>query len=62
VHAEVTTVTYSPDARQAVLEATRRLVDVATADVARFQLLFLLSRTTAIPTCARWRRRACRAD
>ncbi len=39
--AEVTTATYSPDARQAVLEATRRLVDVATADVARFQLLFL---------------------
>lgn len=39
--AEVTTATYSPDARQAVLEATRLLVEVATADLPRYQLLFL---------------------
>ncbi len=39
--AQVTTATYSPSPREAVAEATRRIVEFATADTARFQLLFL---------------------
>ncbi len=39
--AEVGTAPSSPSPREAVLETTRRLVGFATADTARFQLLFL---------------------
>ena len=38
---QVTTATYSPSPREAVAEATHRIVQCAVADTARFQLLFL---------------------
>ncbi len=38
---DVSTATYPADPREAVVEVSRRIVDFATADVARYQLLFL---------------------